>query len=55
MLFQEFLSTLTTGELVTMIAVLRRDPDDRQHLNWALQELGTRQDHGKEEETSAGS
>jgi len=53
--FQEFLTTLSTGDLIVMISALRHDPDDRKHLNWALQELGTRQNSdGKTEETPAG-
>jgi len=42
MTFQELLASLTLGELLMMIKELRQHPDDRHHLNLALQELGRR-------------
>lgn len=43
MTFKELLKSLTLGELLSMIIELRQFPEDKQHLNWALQELGSRQ------------
>lgn len=43
MTFREFLKTLSISELLALILDLRVHPDDRQHLNWALIELGERE------------
>jgi len=45
MTFREFLKTLTVAELLMFIKDLLLNPDDKQHLNWALQELGNRGEH----------